>query len=213
MDALRRQLRQIAQREMAQDSGHDIAHLDRVWKNAQHIAAGGPADMKVLLAACYLHDLVNMAKDHPDLTKASTQSARKSEPILAELGFSLAEIKAAQHAIQAHSFSAGIMPKTPEAKILRDADRIDALGAVGLARCLMITGQLGRALYDPTDPFANARPLDDSRFGIDHFKTKLLQLPEDMLTPKGRALAHKRAQLLQNFLDDLADEIGTSDGE
>lgn len=192
---------------MAQDSAHDLTHLDRVWANARAIA-GNDVDGEVLLAACYLHDLVNLPKDSPDRARASTLAAEAAAPILRDLGFDGDRIAATQHAIAAHSFSAGIAPETPEARALRDADRLDALGAVGIARCFAVSGALGRALYDAADPFAAARDLDDRRQTLDHFRVKLLRLPADMLTEGGLTLAQTRAARMIRFLEDLAEEIG-----
>lgn len=211
MSALRQRLRAIAAHEMVADSAHDMAHLDRVWANAQAIAAGeGGADMDVLCAASYLHDLVNLPKDAPDRAQASRLAARAAAPHLAALGMDAGQIAATRHAIEAHSFSAGIAPRTPEAAILRDADRLDALGAIGIARAFAVAGALGRAIHAPDDPFATARTLDDSAFAVDHFATKLLRLPEGMLTVTGRAIAQARAAAMRRFLADLAGEIAAA---
>ncbi|WP_209598927.1 HD domain-containing protein [Ruegeria sp. HKCCSP351] len=206
---LRARLRAVVAQRMETDPAHDLAHLDRVWTNAQAIA-DAQADMPVLLAACYLHDLVNLPKNDPNRLFASRQSAAESGPILANLGFSDDQVQAAQHAIAAHSFSANIPPETLEARILRDADRLDALGAIGIARTFSVSGALGRVLYDPADPFAEARPLDDLRYSIDHWKVKLLTLPDDMLTDAGKQIAQARAGRMFQFLEDFAAEIGAS---
>jgi len=192
---------------MAQDSAHDLAHLDRVWANVQAIAGEG-TDLTVLLAASYLHDLVNLPKDSPERARASTLAAEEAAPILRALGFDEGRVTATQHAIAAHSFSAGIPPETEEARILRDADRLDALGAIGIARCFAVSGALDRPLYDPEDPFAAARALDDTRQTLDHFRTKLLNLPAGMLTARGREIADARARRMIGFLEDLGAEIG-----
>ncbi len=205
---LRSRLRGVVVQRMKTDPAHDLAHLDRVWVNAQAIA-DTQTDMTVLLAASYLHDLVNLPKDDPDRHLASQHSAVESEPILAKLGFSASDIRRTQHAISAHSYSANIPPETSEARILRDADRLDALGAIGIARNFSVSGALGRALYDPADPFGKSRPMDDLQFSIDHWKIKLLNLPHDMLTEKGRSIAQERAARMIRFLNDLSDEIGT----
>ncbi len=204
---LRTKLRGIVAQRMQTDPAHDLAHLDRVWRNAQAIA-DDQTDMAVLLAASYLHDLINLPKNDPNRHLASRQSAQESEPILQELGFSDGQIQATQHAIEAHSFSANIPPRTPEARILRDADRLDALGAIGIARTFAVAGALGRDLYDPEDPFAVSRDLDDLNFSIDHWKVKLLSLPDDMLTEAGHALAQERRAQMLEFLRAFADEIG-----
>ncbi|MFY2824277.1 HD domain-containing protein [Ruegeria sp. MALMAid1280] len=204
---LRTRLRAVVAQRMETDPAHDLAHLDRVWVNAQNIADEA-TDRSVLLAACYLHDLVNLPKDDPERHLASRMSAQDSEPFLRELGYDETQIGAIQHAIEAHSFSANIKPETPEACILRDADRLDALGAIGVARNFSVSGALGRTLYDAADPFAANRPLDDLAFSIDHWKVKLLALPDDMLTEGGTALAWRRTQRMIRFLEEFADEIG-----
>jgi uncharacterized protein len=209
------QLRRISEVQMAQDPAHDIAHLDRVWANAQRIArdenekSPNRANLRILIAGAYLHDLVNLPKDHPQRETASKLSAEKSEPILQGLGYSGDEITAAQHVIEAHSFSAGLPANSLEALILRDADRLDALGAVGIARTFMVAGTIDRPLCDPDDPFAANRPLDDQIWSIDHWHLKLLKLPGDMATDKGRTIARKRARLMLAYLRQLAKEMDT----
>ncbi|GAF96412.1 unnamed protein product, partial [marine sediment metagenome] len=170
---------------MVVDSAHDLAHLDRVWMNASMIA-NGSGDSWVLMAASYLHDLVNLPKNDPNRELASRQSAEKAAPYLVSLGFSPIQIKTTQHAIAAHSFSAGIAPETFEAKVLRDADRLDSLGAIGIARTFLVAGAIGLPLYDPTDPFAQNRVLDDGKYSLDHWQIKLLKLPDGMITDRGQ---------------------------
>ena len=195
---------------MAQDPAHDLAHLDRVWLNARTIArSDGIGDLRVLLAACYLHDLINLPKDHPDRRSASARSAMAAGPILTGLGFTPDQTASIWHAITAHSYSAGIRPETPEAMILRDADRLDALGAIGIARTFVVAGDLGLSLYDPNDPHAQQRPLDDSRFAIDHWQVKLLKLPSGMLTNTGRDRAQQRVRVMLDYLATLSAELGT----
>lgn len=191
------------------DAAHDISHADRVWTNAQIIAAGeGLAQDRSLMAACYLHDLVTLPKDDPERHRASALSAEAARPVLDRLGFSVAETAAVCHAIEAHSFSAAIPCDTLLAQVVQDADRIESLGAIGLARCFAVSGALRRPLFDGEDPFGRARDLDDRRFAVDHFRLKLLSLPEQMQTETGRALARERAGVLRRFLRDLAAELG-----
>lgn len=208
-------LRRVAEVQMAQDPAHDIAHLDRVWTNAHRIARSenkkkpGSANLRVLIAGAYLHDLVNLPKDHPERAKASVYSAERAAPILEKLGYDRVEVAAAQHVIEAHSFSAGLPASSLEALILRDADRLDALGAVGIARTFMVAGTIDRPFCDPDDPFAANRPLDDQEWSIDHWHLKLLKLPQDMATDKGRKIARKRARLMLAYLQQLAKEMDT----
>lgn len=194
---------------MVTDGAHDLAHLDRVWTNAQHIAAQEPPiDSTVLMCASYLHDLVNLPKDAPDRQFASRQSARAAAPLLHDLGLTKNQIDATQHAIEAHSYSAKIPPRTLESKILRDADRLDALGAIGIARTFTVSGTLNRPLYDANDPFCTTRTPDDTTYALDHWPLKLLRLPSDMLTQTGQKLAQDRVKTMHSFLDQLAQELG-----
>ncbi|EBA14658.1 HD domain protein [Roseobacter sp. SK209-2-6] len=212
---LQAKLRRVAEVQMAQDPAHDIPHLDRVWANAHRIALDenkddpNRANLRVLVAGAYLHDLVNLPKDHPQRERASVLSAEKSESILGNLGYSADEIDAAKHVIEAHSFSAGIPPRSLEAEILRDADRLDALGAVGIARTFMVAGTIDRPFCDPNDPFAANRALDEKTWSIDHWHMKLLKLPGDMVTAKGEKIARKRARLMLAYLKQLAKEMDT----
>jgi uncharacterized protein len=190
------------------DSAHDLAHAERVWANARTIAMGdGLQPSGVLMAAAYLHDLVTLPKDHPQRGRAATMSATAAGPIMEALGFTARDIAQARHVIEAHSFSTGVEPQTLEAAILRDADRIEALGAVGIARCFSVSGALGRSLFQADDPFARDRKLDDQSYALDHFAVKLLRLPDTMLTVTGRKLAQERADTIRHFLRDLAREL------
>lgn len=191
------------------DAAHDLAHLRRVWGNCQKIArAEGGADMVVLMAGAYLHDLVNLPKDAPNRREASRLSAEAAVAWLRGTDFPAAKLEAVAHAIAAHSFSAGIAPETHEARILQDADRLEALGAIGLARLFAVAGQMGAQLYDPADPLAQRRALDDKAFALDHLEVKLFPLVETMQTATGREIAEERAEWVAAFRSRLLREIG-----
>jgi uncharacterized protein len=191
------------------DGAHDLAHVRRVWRQAKRIAdeLGEPVDRLVLVAATYLHDLVSYEKDDPRRAQSSRDSAAEARRRLAALGFPAARLDAVAHAIEAHSHSAGIAPRSAEARVLQDADRLEALGAIGLARTFYVAGRMGSELFDADDPFARQRPLDDSRYAVDHFARKLFGLEATMQTPPGRRLARERTAVLERFLDDLAREL------
>ncbi|MFT4548748.1 MAG: hypothetical protein ACI8XO_004917 [Verrucomicrobiales bacterium] len=193
------------------DGSHDLHHARRVLLNAKQIAQheSVEVDLRQLTAAAYLHDLVNLPKNSPQRSEASRLSAEAAEPILIDLGFPPEELAAVQHIIIAHSFSAKVGPQTIEAKILQDADRMEALGALGIARTFYVAGKLSSALFDGEDPFATKRELDDARFAIDHFKAKLLGLADTMQTDAGRLVAAERTKSMRRFLDELATEIGS----
>jgi uncharacterized protein len=189
------------------DGSHDIAHILRVFRNALRIHAQEGGDGRVLAAAVLLHDCVAVEKNSPLRSQASRLAAEKAADILAGLSWDKADIDAVAHAITTHSFSANITPETLEAKILQDADRLDAIGMVGAARCFYIAGRMGSGLYDPADPLAKDRPLDDKAFAIDHFAVKLFKLADGFHTATGRALARERHERLKTVLDLFVDEI------
>jgi uncharacterized protein len=191
------------------DGAHDMGHLRRVWRMARLIALDEPgADMDVLLAAAYFHDIVNVPKDSPDRARASVLSADLAVTVLPDLGFPQAKLPALHHAIAAHSFSARIPCETLEARILQDADRLEALGAIGLVRMFLVSGALGGAGFDSDDPMALHRPLDDRAFALDHLQVKLFGLVETMNTATGRAIAAERAEWMESFRTRLLSEIG-----
>jgi uncharacterized protein len=128
--------------------------------------------------------------------------------ILAEQGWTPSRIEQAAHAIEAHSFSAGIPPQTVEARIVQDADRLDAIGAIGIARCFYVAGRMGSRLYDPADPSARSRALDDGSFALDHFGAKLFKVAGNFQTKAGQALADARTRTMHDFVGALLNEIG-----
>ncbi|WP_342360335.1 HD domain-containing protein [Terrarubrum flagellatum] len=191
------------------DGSHDLSHILRVWRNAEHIAASEPGcDLDLLVAAVILHDCVAVEKNSPQRAKASALAAARAREIVAPLDWSAERTDGLAHAIEAHSFSAAIKPVTREARVLQDADRLDAIGAIGVARCFYIAGRMGSSLYEPADPLARHRDRDDRRYALDHFETKLFRLNEGFQTDGGRALAAERDATMRRFVDALIDEIG-----
>lgn len=189
------------------DGAHDLSHIIRVFKNAMRIHAIEGGDGRILSAATFLHDCVAVEKNSPLREKASALAAEQATVILASLGWTEPDIKAVAHAILTHSFSANIPPETIEAKILQDADRLDSIGIVGASRCFYTGGRMNSALYDPFDPLAKARDLDDKRYCLDHFETKLLKLSQGFQTETGGRMAKERDKRLRDFLSAFLDEI------
>ena len=189
------------------DGSHDLSHVLRVWANVRRLMAEEGGDDEILVAATLLHDCVAVEKTSPLRSQASRLAAERASDLLAGLYWPAPRIAAVAHAIAAHSFSAGIAPQTREARILQDADRLDAIGLIGVARCFYVAGRTGAGLYDPTDPSAANRPLDDRRFALDHFETKLLTLAQGFQTRTGRRLARAHHQSLVTFRDGLLAEI------
>lgn len=199
----------LDQHHASDDAAHDISHFRRVWMTAQKIMPHHHADPLVVMTSCYFHDIVSLPKNHPERSQSSRLAARKTRDILQRdfPDFPPERYADVEHAIEAHSFSAGIAPQSPEAKIVQDADRLEALGAIGLARVFAVSGALGVALFDARDPFADSREVDDKAFALDHFQTKLLRLPETMQTDVGRELARHNADFLIQFMAKLSAEL------
>jgi uncharacterized protein len=190
------------------DVAHDLEHVRRVVRNARELAKAEGARLEVILPAAWLHDCVTVPKDSPQRAEASRLAAVQATAWLRDWGWPQALLPEIAHAVEAHSFSAGIPPHSIEAKVVQDADRLDALGAVGLARCLMLGGAMSRPLYVPADPFCERRPPDDQASCVDHFYTKLLKLEGTMQTASGRKEAGRRTEVLRGFLEELRREVG-----
>lgn len=193
------------------DGAHDINHLHRVWQHARALLAAYPqADGMVVQAACYLHDIVNLPKNHPDRAQASRLAAQRAREELTQVGFPAEKLDGVAHAIEAHSFSAAIAPATIEAMIVQDADRLDALGAVGLARLYYTAGRMGSAFAHPDDPLGQRRELDDRAYALDHIELKLAKLPSMMQTAVGRSLGEARLGWLREFRAAFVAEWGAA---
>ena len=185
------------------DPAHDFEHVMRVYRNAERICKSENGNKKLILSAVLLHDIIKI-KNRKD---SALKSAKLSEKILKENYFLDDEIIIISDAIKEHSFSKGKIPSTLEGKILQDADRLDAIGAIGLARVFSFSGSNNRPFYDPKDPFSKNRNLNDNKWAIDHFYEKLLTLEEKMNTKTGKTIAKKRTKTLKDFLKELKNEI------
>jgi uncharacterized protein len=190
------------------DGSHDLGHLRRVRAICCQITAemDAPVDQDVLLAAAIFHDVINLAKDDPERHRAAELSADHAVGFLAARGMAPERLDQVYHAICAHSFSAGVTPVSLEARILQDADRLEALGAIGIARCFNVSGQLGRGLFDAEDPLAQRRDPDDQAWALDHFEIKLYRIAESMQTAPGREMAQKRVAFMRRFVAQLLAE-------
>jgi uncharacterized protein len=189
------------------DGAHDISHLARVWRNAKAIQLEEGGDLEILAAAVLLHDCVEVPKDSPLRSQASRLSAVKATAELKALGWNAKRTDWVASAIESHSYSAGIAPATLEASILQDADRMDAIGFIGIARCFYTAGRMGSSLYEPSDPSAERRALNDAAFALDHFPAKLLTLTEGFKTVTGRLFAAQRHEAVRSFYQNMLEEV------
>ena len=203
LDSIKNTVKEI----MDNDSAHDFEHIMRVYKNAQKMCKKEKADEKLVLSAALLHDIVSYPKSDKRSKMSSIESAKKSKRILKKYDFSEEEIIIVSDAIRDHSFSQNKIPSTIEGKILQDADRLDAIGAIGLARVFATGGSLKRPFYNIDDPFCKTRKPDDKTWTVDHFYQKLLKLESLMNTKSGKMEAKKRTRVLKDFLKQLKLEI------
>lgn len=194
---------------MGGDSAHDFDHVMRVYKNAQKICKKEKANKKLVLCAALLHDIVSYPKSDKRSKMSSTESAKKSKLVLKKYPFSKEEIIIISDAITDHSFSQNKTPSTLEGKILQDADRLDAIGAIGIARVFATGGSLKRPFYNIDDPFCKTRTPDDKTWTVDHFFQKLLKLESLMNTKSGKIEAKKRTKVLKEFLNQLKSEVSS----
>jgi uncharacterized protein len=188
------------------DPSHDHLHIDRVVQAALKLAEEEGADPYIVLPAAYFHDFVNVPKNDPRRKEASRLSAEAAVAYLNGIGYPAQYFDGIAHAIMAHSFSANIKPETIEAKVVQDADRLDALGAIGIARCFTIGGMLGRPYYHAEDICAERRDPDDAIYTVDHFFVKLFRIAETLQTKSAREEGLRRVNFMRCFLTQLSSE-------
>ncbi|EIW7861300.1 HD domain-containing protein [Vibrio parahaemolyticus] len=198
---------EFMQQEMQVDAAHDIEHVKRVVKTAKQLCDEENADIAIVLPAAYLHDCFTYPKDHPNRKQSSAIAAKKAIAYLESIQYPQHYHDAIAHAIEAHSFSANIRPNTLEAQIVQDADRLDALGAIGVTRCIQVSTHFNAQLYNDNDIFAKERELNNKQFTVDHFQTKLFKIVDTMNTESAKLEANKRKAFMQTYLKQLYDEV------
>ena len=189
------------------DASHDFQHIERVRKNAFDIAETEPsANRELIELAVLLHDVSD--------PKYSSNEKQEEDRIIKQLNLSEEKIAQVIEIIKAISFNGGheVVAKTIEAKIVRDADRLDAIGAVGIARTFAYGGAKGRLLYDANETPRENMSVEEYRTkktaSVTHFYEKLLKLSEGMQTKKGKELAIERQAFMELFLENLRKETG-----
>ena len=203
---LEREARSRAERT---EPAHDFFHVERVVKNAVTIAREEGASEAIVGTAALLHELFNLPKSHPDSAKAGDICAEHARELLVREQAPAELVDPICAAIRDHAFSKGVFPDALESRVLQDADRLDALGAIGMARMWATCADMKRPFYSPDDPFCSSRAPDDKSWGLDHVYKKLLVVPERLHLPTSRRLAEERVRFIHAFLDQLRREILT----
>ncbi|MEK2690769.1 HD domain-containing protein [Bdellovibrio sp. GT3] len=189
------------------DPAHDFLHIQRVVNTAKSLCETEHGQWEVVMPAAFFHDFINVPKNDPRRAYASALSAEATLEYLKSIGYPEQYFNDIRHAIEAHSYSANIKPITLEAKIVQDADRLDSLGAIGIARCFATSSQMSRPFYSEEDPWAEQRDLDDKNYGIDHFYQKLFKLIDHLNTDTAKKEAQHRVTFIKEYLAQIKREI------
>lgn len=198
----------------AGELAHDHHHLLRVYRWALKLASDAGVDPDLAGATALVHDLDPIPKDSPERAQGGERSSRLAATPLLAAGYTPAETAAIVEAVRTSSWSRGFAPTSALGALLQDADRLDAIGALGIARVFacaqrMSTPERPGRFYDPADPFADsARALDDRRQAADHFAAKLLTLAAGMHLPAARVEAARRHAAMLAYLGALRSELG-----
>jgi len=196
----------------SEDAAHDFEHVLRVLRLAECIGVAEGADMEVLRAAVLLHDVARVAEDEGGPCHAQAGAARARE-ILA--GHPADKVEAVAHAIASHRFRNSVVPQTLEAQILYDADKLDAIGAIGVARAYAIAGRHAQRLWAPVPDFFARRGTAEARRDVTNaehtpvheYIFKLSRLKDSLFTATARAIAEGRHNYMAEFFARLEREI------
>jgi uncharacterized protein len=186
---------------------HDLEHTERVYRLCMHIGAVEGADLEVLAIAALLHDVGRSIQDR---SKGTLCHAEQGALIAADIlgSHPIPEDKKDNiiHCIQSHRYRNSHHPETLEAKVLFDADKLDAIGAVGIARAYLFAGEVGAMLHNPDmDPFkTKSYSRDDT--GYREYAVKLSKIKDKMLTQEGRHMAQERHAFMESFFERLSKE-------
>lgn len=197
----------ISEIASSDDPAHDLLHFKRVVSTAKQLCKLESGNLEIVVPAAWLHDFVIVSKDSPFRSQASRLSAEKAVEFLKSIDYPSQYYNEITHAIEGHSFSANLEVKSIEAKIVQDADRLDGLGAVGIARCFATAGLLKRPFYCSNDPFCEIRSPDDSVYTVDHFFKKLFKTAEILKTKSGIEEGRKRVEVMKTYLNSLKSEV------
>lgn len=203
-------LEALARSRAGADPAHDFGHVSRVRAVARTLAEREGARRDVVDLAALLHELFNYPKGHRDSARSGDVCAEHAAKALRDEGAGGELTIAVAAAIRDHAFSKGVVPDALEGKILQDADRLDAIGAIGLARMWATCSSMGRPFFSDEDTFCRRREPDDKAFGLDHVYKKLLRIPETLHTATARAMAEARLSTMRTYLAALEDELAAT---
>ena len=188
-------------------ASHGWDHTLRVSVLARRIGEIEGADMSVVMAAAFLHDIGRAMQDESGGRLChARKGSEMAGPLVAELSLEQSQKENIIHCIRSHRFRKGDEPATLEAKVLFDADKLDSIGAIGVARAFAFAGEVGARLHCPDkDPFETLAYSEDDT-GYREFKVKLEKVKDRMLTDEGRRMAVNRHSFMSAFFKRFLDE-------
>ncbi|EKE07431.1 MAG: hypothetical protein ACD_18C00085G0002 [uncultured bacterium] len=190
------------------DPSHDFNHILRVLSNIESIVKEEKADLDILIPAALFHDVVNYPKNDPKAKFSSDESAIVVKKVLENIKeYPRHKIAQVEYAVSVCSFNKGIIPNTLEAKILQDADGLEATGAISIMRTYASAGQMKINFYNQKDPFCKKRKPEALQYALDLFYQRLLKIKERCHTKKGKKIAERRTRFLLKFLKELEQEL------
>lgn len=206
---LKEKLIKIAESKInGDDPSHDLNHAFRVLSTAEKIAMEEKADLDIIIPAALFHDIINYPKNDPRRMQSADESAETTRNILESIKeYPKEKIDKVVIAIKSCSFSKGLIPDLLEAKILQDADGLEATGVISVMRTFASTGSMKRTFYNVEDPFAKNRQPDDMKYALDLFFTRLLKVKEKMYTESAKKIAERRTAFLEKFLQEFELEL------
>jgi len=201
-------IKEIVKKRFESSKGsHDWDHTLRVYRLCEHIGKAEAVDMEVLLIAALLHDI---GRECPACFNGNMCHAKKgaeiARSIIRPLPLEKKQKQNILHAIRSHRFRSTCLPRTCEAQVLFDADKLDAIGAVGVARAYLFAGEIGAMLHNPDIDIEKAEPYSRQDTGFREFKVKLSRVKERILTKEGKKLAEKRHAFMETFFKHLQEE-------
>jgi len=193
------------------DTAHGFDHIERVYSLARHLALEEKADLEIVLAAAFLHDARGSTSGGEGRNDHHIRSAEFAVEILSAEGWEPERIAAVQHCIRAHRFrSRGEAPETLEARVLFDADKLDVLGAIGVARTVAYAALAGQPIY--IEPSISFKETGEKEEGEPHssyheYLFKLSRIKDGLYTATGRAMAVERHEYMEIYFQVLGAEI------
>jgi len=192
-------------REFLRHSHHDKSHVDRVYNLALRIAESERADLDLVKASVLLHDIARAMEDEGKIADHAVEGAKMAKKILEDVNFPRNKIGKVVQCIETHRFKKGIKPESLEAKILQDADRLDIIGAIGIARVFTRGGWSNKPIYDTSIP-PKAQYDGESLTSVNHIYEKILKVKDTINTKTAKEISEERHRFIEQFLDRLLKE-------